>query len=162
MFGGKIFRVELRNFWWWSASRNESGIDEGIVIDDAMVDGLMDLVVDDRWRTYFPLVPLVAFGHLLSDIEVMSIFGLLLVFDASGFFVDTVPVGISVFLDELSVETLRLTKAVQSRQRAVTLGEGDDGYRICSEPGDIVGDSHEGYEDARDPDHGQPERRGEP
>jgi len=132
------------------------------VIDDAMVDGLVDIVMDDRWRAYFPLVALVTLGHLLSDIEVVSLFGLLLMFDASGVFIDTTSVRIDVFLDELSVESLGLSKTARSGQRAVDLGEGDDGYRVYSKPGVVVGHSQEGYEDMRDPKHGDPDRRGEP
>lgn len=82
--GDQVFGVQSRNSWSRSANRDESGADKGIVIDDAMVDSLVDVVMDDddRWRADFPLVPFISFGHLLSDIEIMSLFGLLLVFGA--------------------------------------------------------------------------------
>jgi hypothetical protein len=99
---------------------------------------------------------------LLSDVEVMSLFGLLLMFDVSRVFVDKAPVGICVPLDELSVESLGLSKTVQSGQCAIGPGEGYGGYRICSEPGVVTGDSQDGYDDMRDTHRDEPGHRGEP
>lgn len=132
------------------------------MIDGGGIDEVVDSLMNDRRWAHFPLVPLVTFGHLFSDVEVVSLFGLLLVFDASGPFVDTTPVGIVVFLHELSVYVFSLAKTVQSRKRAVALDYSNASYRICGEPSVVVGDSEEGYEDARDPGHGGPGCRGEP
>lgn len=89
---------------------------------------------------------------------VMSFFGLLLMFDPGVFFFDTAPVGVDMFLDELSMHDLGLAKTMRSRQHAVGLIEGEFGYGVGSEPGVVVGDRPEGYEEVGDPVHGELDR----
>lgn len=115
--------------------------------------------MNDRGRTDFPLVPLVAFGKLCSDVAVMSLDVLFLVFDARAFFIGAAPVCFNVFFDELDVQEFGLVKTLRSRQHAVDLDEGIVGYWVCSEPSVVTCDSPQDYEDLSDPDHGGRDRR---
>lgn len=129
MLGGWGLDIQLRYLWRGTASRDESGSDEGRAVeDDAIVDGL----VNDRRQAYFPSIPLIGFGELCSNMAVVSFLCLFLTFDPGEFFFNAAPVKVNMFLDKPSMHDVGLAKTVWSRQHAVSLGEGEVGYRVGS------------------------------